>query len=254
MALSPLPLRIATIDRDTAFLKALARCLEPLDGTLIVHSGPIPAGRLTDGRPHAVLVDTVQLGPRWEDWLARHPLRVPYRAVVVCTPQSTVEQRVRSLHAGVDDWITKPCDAEEVVARLEAIVRGYRRSLTEELPVPRGGELELRPDLFEARARGRSAGLTRREFEILFRLAREEGQVLGRERLYRDVWGYEMARGSRSLDTAVRKIRAKLREISPGWRYVHTDRGHGYRFEAQRASSVGARQVRLSRGSGGRGA
>ncbi len=246
MALSPLPLRIATIDRDTAFLKALARSLEPLDGTLIVHSGAIPAERLTDGRPHAVLVDTAHLGPRWEDWLTRHPLRVPHLAVVVCTHRSTVEQRVRSLHAGVDDWVTKPCATEEVVARLEAIVRGYRlRSLTDEFRAARGGELELRPDLFEVHARGRPAGLTRREFEILFRLAREEGQALGRERLYRDVWGYEMARGSRSLDTAVRKIRAKLMEVSPGWRYVHTHRGYGYRFEAQRAPSVGARHVRM---------
>jgi two-component system alkaline phosphatase synthesis response regulator PhoP len=250
MALSPMPLRIATIDRDTAFLKALARCLEPLDGTLIVHPGPVTAARLTDGRPHAVLVDIVHLGPRWGDWLVRQPRRVPHLAVVVCTPRSTVEQRIRGLWAGVDDWIAKPADPEEVVARLEAVVRGYRPRFIEVQPLPRGGELELRPDLFQALVGERRADLTRREFEVLLRLALQEGRAYERERLYREVWGYEMARGSRSLDTVVRKIRAKLEHVSPGWRYVHTHRGYGYRYEARRKPSEGARRVRVPRARG----
>jgi DNA-binding response OmpR family regulator len=248
MALAPLPLRIAAIDRDTEFLKALARWLEPLDGTLYVHRGPVTGAKLLEGRPHAVLVDVLYLGPRWEDWLARHPLRIPYFATVVCTARSTKEQRVRSLWAGVDDWIAKPCDPEEVVARLQAVVRGYRlRAVVEDFDPLRGGELELRPGLFEALAAGRPAGLTRREFEVLFQLALHTGEVVQRERLYREVWGYEMPRGSRSLDTVMRKLRAKLREVSPGWVYMHTHRGVGYRFEARRAPRVGAKRVRLHR-------
>ncbi|HEV3071582.1 MAG TPA: response regulator transcription factor [Solirubrobacteraceae bacterium] len=248
MALSPLPLRIATVDRDTRFLKALARCLEPLDGTLLVHSGPVIGEKLIAGRPHAVLVDILHLGPRWEDWLVRHPLRVPHLGVMVCTERSTVEQRVRTLHMGVDDWIAKPCDPQEVVARLQAIVRGYRlRTIVEDFDIRSGGELELRPDLFAAFAAGRPVGLTRREFEVLLCLARYKGRAIERERLYREVWGYEMAMGSRSLDTIVRKLRGKLKVASPGWLYVHTHRGVGYRFEARRTPRAGSRIVQVRR-------
>jgi DNA-binding response OmpR family regulator len=248
MALAPLPLRIAAIDRDSEFLRALAKWLEPLDGTLFIHAGPVTGEKLLEGRPHALLVDTVHLGPRWEDWLVRHPLRVPYFGTVVCTARSTKEQRVRNLLAGVDDWITKPCDPEEVVARLQAVVRGYRRrAVVEDFDPLRGGELELRPELFEALAAGRPSGLTRREFEVLFHLALRKGEVVQREQLYRDVWGYEMARGSRSLDTVMRKLRAKLKEVSPAWLYVHTSRGVGYRFEPRRAPRPGARPVRVRR-------
>jgi DNA-binding response OmpR family regulator len=249
MALSPLPLRIATNDRDTRFLKALAECLEPLDGTLLVHSGPVIGEKLTEGRPHAVLVDIVHLGRRWEDWLVRQPLRVPQLGVLVCTERSTSEQRIRSLNMGVDDWITKPCAPEEVVARVQAVVRGYRlRTIVEDFGPLRGGELELRPDLFEAFAAGRPSGLTRREFEVLLQLVQQKGAVVEWGRLYRDVGGYEMASGSRSLDTVMRKLRAKLKEVSPGWVYVHTSRGVGYRFQARRAQREGARLVRARRG------
>jgi DNA-binding response OmpR family regulator len=248
MALSPLPLRVATIDRDVRFLKALAQCLEPLDGTLFVHSGPVASGKLTDGRPHAVLVDIANLGPRWENWLIRHPLRVPQLATVICSELGAVEQRIRCLNLGVDDWIVKPCEPEEVVARVQAIVRGYRlRTIVEEFDALRGGELELRPDLFEAFAAGRPAGLTRREFEVLLRLALARGEVVERGRLYREVWGKELPTDSRSLDTVVRKIRGKLKAVSPKWVYVHTHRGVGHRFESVRARRVGATSVRVWR-------
>jgi DNA-binding response OmpR family regulator len=246
VALGPLPLRIVAIERDTNFLKALAHWLEPLDGTLYVQPGPVSREQLLAGRPHAALIEIAHLGPHWEQWLARHPLRIPYFGTLICTAEGSPQQRVHSLLTGVDDWVVKPCDPEEVVARVLAVVRGYRlRSVVEDLDPLRGGELELRPDLFQAFAAGRSAGLTRREFEVLLQLALHKGEVLKREGLYRDVWREEMPDGSRSLDTVIRKLRAKLKRVSPGWVYVHTHRGVGYRFEARRAQRVGARRVRV---------
>jgi DNA-binding response OmpR family regulator len=255
MALGPLPLRVVAIERDTSFLKALARWLEPLDGTLFVQPGPINREQLLTGHPHAALIEIAHLGPRWEQWLARHPLRIPHFGTLICTADGSSEQRVHSLLTGVDDWIVKPCDPEEVVARLLAVVRGYRlRSIVEDLDPLRGGELELRPALFQAFATGRAAGLTRREFEVLLKLALRKGEVLAREGLYRDVWRAEMPAGSRSLDTVIRKLRGKLKGVSPGWVYVHTHRGVGYRFEPRRAQRAGARRVQVrqwSYGSGG---
>jgi DNA-binding response OmpR family regulator len=248
VALGPLPLRIVAIDRDADFLRVLGHWLQPLDGTLYVHPGPINREKLLQGRPHAALIDIAHLGPRWEQWLGRYPLRVPHFGTLICTADGSPEQRVDSLLAGIDDWIVKPCDPEEVVARLLAVVRGYRlRSIVEDLDPLRGGELELRPNLFQAFAAGRAAGLTRREFEVLLKLVLRKGEVLERQRLYREVWGHDMVDGSRSLDTVIRKLRAKLKGISPGWVYVHTHRGVGYRFEPRRTQRVGAQRVRVRR-------
>jgi DNA-binding response OmpR family regulator len=229
----PARLRIAAIECDGGFLHGLAERVRRLDWTFIVHPGPVTGATLLGGNPDAVLVDVGLLGPRWDDWLARQPARVPGLGVLVCTGRSTVGQRVRGLQVGADDWVTKPCHPEEVIARLEAIVRGRRlRRAARELGSLRRAELELRLDLFEVFVRSRPASLTRREFDVLLSLARHEGEVLARERLYREVWGFQMARGDRSIDTFVRKIRNKLRDLSPGWRYIHTHKGAGYSFHA----------------------
>jgi DNA-binding response OmpR family regulator len=96
------------------------------------------------------------------------------------------------------------------------------------------GELTIRPDRFDAFVRGdTSASLSRKEFELLHQLALAEGRVLEREDIYQRVWGYTMVRGDRSVDVFVRKLRQKLERLSPGWRYVHTHFGVGYRFAAE---------------------
>ena len=100
------------------------------------------------------------------------------------------------------------------------------------------GELEIRQDRFQAFVSGGSVDLTRREFELLELLAGAEGRVLERDDIYRRVWGYEMARGDRSVDVFVRKLRQKLEKASPQWRYIHTHFGVGYRFAAESADGA----------------
>jgi DNA-binding response OmpR family regulator len=150
---------------------------------------------------------------------------------------------VRGLRLGVDDWIGKPCHPEEVMARIEAVSRRRRRSRTgvEAGPLV-AGELEIRADQFQAFVGDGSLDLTRREFELLQLLADAKGQVLEREAIYQRVWGYAMAHGDRSVDVFIRKLRQKLEKRSPGWRYIHTHFGVGYRFdpEASRASAAEA--------------
>jgi DNA-binding response OmpR family regulator len=95
------------------------------------------------------------------------------------------------------------------------------------------GELEIRPDQFQAFVAGRSLSLTRREFELIQALADANGKVIEREDIYQRVWGYAMAHGDRSVDVFIRKIRSKLQKASPGWAYIHTHFGVGYRFEPE---------------------
>ena len=95
------------------------------------------------------------------------------------------------------------------------------------------GEVEIRSDRFQAFVAGQSLELTRREFELIELLAGGEGRVLEREEIYSRLWGYAMVRGDRSVDVFVRKLRQKLEKASPGWRYIHTHFGIGYRFAAE---------------------
>jgi DNA-binding response OmpR family regulator len=157
--------------------------------------------------------------------------------IVVCTGQSSVSQRVRGLRAGADDWVTKPCHPEEVLARVEAVVRRRKRASARIETGPLvAGELEIRADQFQAFVGGTSVDLTRREFELLQLLAQAEGKVLQREEIYQAVWGYAMAHGDRSVDVFVRKVRLKLEKASPDWSYIHTHFGVGYRFQPERPS------------------
>src|SRR4051794_414714 len=228
------PLRIAVLDRDTGFVQVLSKRLDRLGWEYRVVGAAVPVQTMVAMRLSAVVVDLAGLGPQGWEWLERVCAELPGLGVVVCTGQSSVAQRVRGLRLGADDWVTKPCHPEEVIARVEAVVRRRRRSEPRRETVPlASGEVEIRPDQFQAFVDGRSVELTRREFELIELLASAEGRVLEREEIYQRVWGYAMARGDRSVDVFVRKLRQKLEKGSPGWRYIHTHFGIGYRFAAE---------------------
>jgi DNA-binding response OmpR family regulator len=227
-------LRLAVIDSDSGFLTVLEKRLEAAGCQYRILSGPVPADELVALKLNALLVDPALLGPDAWEFLERVCGGIPGLGVVICTERSNVAQRVRGLRLGADDWITKPCHPEEVIARLEAVARRRRRSAPQEPVGPRVvGEVEIRPDQYQAFIAGRSIGLTRREFEVLHLLAEADGQVIAREDLYQRVWGYAMAHGDRSVDVFVRKVRQKLERHSPSWSYIHTQFGVGYRLEAE---------------------
>ncbi len=92
------------------------------------------------------------------------------------------------------------------------------------------GNLELRPDEMQALVAGTRVGLTVREFQVLAALAAREDRVMRRAEIYQQVWGGEMKHRDRAVDVFVRKVRTKLAEAAPGWAYIHTHFGIGYRF------------------------
>jgi DNA-binding response OmpR family regulator len=199
-----------------------------------VLASPVPTDAIASMRLSALVVDLTVLGPHAWTWLERLCGALPELGIVVCTGPSTVAQRVRGLRLGADDWITKPCHPEEVIARVQGVVRRRRRSTSrgETKPVT-AGEVAIRSDRFQAFVGGQSIDLTRREFELIELLAAAEGRVLEREDIYSSLWGYAMVRGDRSVDVFVRKLRQKLEKASPQWRYIHTHFGIGYRFAAE---------------------
>lgn len=227
-------IRLAVIDTDSAFLTVLENRLESAGWQHCVLSEHVPVDELVSMKVNALLVDISVLGPEGWGFLERVCAAVPGLGVLVCTAQSTLAQRVRGLRLGADDWIGKPCHPEEVMARIESVIRRRKRAEVrlDRWPV-RHAELEIRSDQYQAFVGGQSIGLTRREFELLQLLAEIPGQVIEREEIYQKVWGYAMAHGDRSVDVFVRKLRQKLERCSANWRYIHTHFGIGYRFDPE---------------------
>lgn len=228
------------VDTDSGFVRVFAKRIGAVGWRAELLGNAPPAEELLAMRLHAIVFDPTLLGNEAWTYLERLGSHPASPAIVVVTGPTSVAQRVRGLRLGADDWVTKPCHPEEVLARVEAAVR--RRQTADAAakshePVI-AGELEIKPDMFEAFVGGRAIGLTRREFELVHLLAGHQGRVIQRERIYERVWGYAMAHGDRSVDVFVRKLRKKLEGSSPGWRYLHTHFGVGYRFEPEAKEDV----------------
>jgi two-component system, OmpR family, response regulator MprA len=144
--------------------------------------------------------------------------------ILMLTARDAVESRVQGLDSGADDYLVKPFDRQELLARLRALLR--RRP-------PRGSapmvvsNLILNPDTHEVRRGERSIDLTQREFELLEYLMRNERIVISRQRLLDDVWGYDPFSITNTIEVFVSNLRRKL-EADGEPRLLHTIRGAGY--------------------------
>jgi two-component system phosphate regulon response regulator PhoB len=147
--------------------------------------------------------------------------------VLMLTAKARPEDRVAGLELGADDYLTKPFSPRELALRLRLLVQKARSSATgEKLCI---GPFELDRGTFEVRLSGRKLDLTALEFKLLVTLMESRGQVLSRETLLRDVWGYRNLSNSRTVDTHVRRLRAKLKPHDARLDTVH---GEGYVFRA----------------------
>jgi DNA-binding response OmpR family regulator len=229
-------IRVALIDDDSGLVTVLDRRFAALRWEREVLGYAAGPDQLAALRLHALIVNPTLTGL---DYLERTASALPGLALLVVSSPAPVAERVRGLRGGVDDWVTKPCHPEELVARIQAVLRRRR---TGETPIGDAilvaGELAIRPDRFDAYVGEEPATLSRKEYELLYQLAAADGRVLEREDIYQRVWGYTMARGDRSVDVFVRKLRQKLERLSPAWRYVHTHFGVGYRFAAERVDGA----------------
>jgi two-component system response regulator MtrA len=156
----------------------------------------------------------------------RRSSRVP---ILMVSARSDTVDVVVGLELGADDYVTKPFELPELVARVRALLRRTLDPLVEE--VLRVGELEIDAAGFRATRGGAELQLTATEFRLLLELARRPGQVFTRELLLERVWGYEYLGDSRLVDIAVQRLRAKV-EAEPGSpRLITTVRGVGFRLE-----------------------
>jgi two-component system, OmpR family, response regulator MprA len=207
--------RVLVVEDDDAIAQVLQRSLR-MEGYEVRIAGD-GVGALDEA--HSFLPDLVILDLGLT--LRRNGDDVP---ILVLTARDGVEARVEGLDAGADDYLVKPFERQELLARLRALLR--RRP-------PRGqatlaiADLRLNPDTHEVTRNGRPVDLTQREFELLEYLMRNERIVISRQRLLDEVWGYDPFSMTNTIEVFVSNLRRKL-EAGGEPRLLHTIRGAGY--------------------------
>lgn len=144
--------------------------------------------------------------------------------ILMLTARAETEDRVAGLDSGADDYLVKPFERQELLARIRALLRRRPPRGTASLSV---GDLQLNPDTREVRRGEREIELTNREFELLEFLMRNERLVISRERLLDEVWGYDPMAATNTIDVFISNLRRKL-EAGDEPRLLHTKRGAGY--------------------------
>jgi two-component system response regulator MprA len=144
--------------------------------------------------------------------------------ILMLTARAETEDRVSGLDSGADDYLVKPFERQELLARIRALLRRRPPRGAASLEV---GDLSLNPDTREVKRGQRELELTNREFELLEYLMRNERLVVSRERLLDDVWGYDPTAATNTIDVFISNLRRKL-EAGGEDRLLHTKRGAGY--------------------------
>jgi DNA-binding response OmpR family regulator len=178
-------------------------------------------------RPVAIVLDVGLPGMDGTELCRRLRADGDWTPVVFVTARDDEVDRILGLELGADDYLTKPFSPRELVARVRAVLRRTAGAGPGEEPVYRLGSLTVDPAQRRVSAQGRDVSLTATEFDLLVHLIRRPGRVYEREQLLSQVWGYEAAAGTRTVDVHVAQLRAKLGDASP----IRTVRGVGYSAE-----------------------
>jgi len=216
--------RVLVVEDDEAIADVLRRSLRGEGYEVLTSGDGVEALDVADGFvPDLVVLD---LGlPRLDGVEVCKQLRarsdVP---ILILTARTETEDRVGGLDSGADDYLVKPFERQELLARIRALLRRRPPRGSSSLRI---GELTLNPDTREVVRGEREIELTNREFELLEYLMRNERLVISRERLLDDVWGYDPTAATNTIDVFISNLRRKL-EAGGEPRLLHTKRGAGY--------------------------
>ena len=216
--------RVLVVEDDDDIAQALQRSLR-MEG-YEVRIAPDGEVALAEGRAFAPDLVILDLGlPKLDGLEVARALRadddVP---ILILTARDALDSRVEGLDSGADDYLVKPFERQELLARLRALLR--RRPPRGSAPL-RVGDLSLNADTHEVSRGERAIDLTQREFELLEYLMRNERIVISRQRLLDEVWGYDPFSTTNTIEVFVSNLRRKL-EAGGEARLLHTKRGAGY--------------------------
>src|SRR5215216_511746 len=179
--------------------------------------------------PDLVVLDVMMPRMSGLDVCKQLKAKRPSVPIIMLTARGQEIDKVVGLELGADDYVTKPFSIRELLARVRAILRrtdGTKKRLSRY----RFADVELDFETYRAKKAGESLDMSPREFELLRYLIERKGETVSRDRLLEDVWGYESYPSTRTVDTHIAKLRAKIGDSGSEPRFIMTIHGVGYKF------------------------
>ena len=166
--------------------------------------------------------------PHMDGWELCKELREHYDiALLMLTAKGETAQKLKGFQLGTDDYMVKPFEPVELIARVKALLKRYRISISQNVTV---GSVVLNRQTYTLQAGDRSLTLPLKEFELLFKLASYPGKTFSREQLIEQIWGFDYEGDERTVDVHIKRLREKFPDGRHGFR-IATIRGLGYRLE-----------------------
>ena len=223
--------KVLIVDDDKNICDLLRLYLEKEGYSVILsHDGEEAVVKFNALKPDIVLLDVMLPGlDGWQVcWEIRKKSNIP---ILMITAKSDTFDKVLGLELGADDYIVKPFDSKEVIARIKAVVRRTGQSPAEmEVREVRYDKLSVNMTRYELKVDGKVVDAPPKELELLFYLASNPNRVYTRDQLLDEVWGFEYYGDSRTIDVHIKRLREKLEGVSDKWE-LKTVWGVGYKFE-----------------------
>ncbi|HML21132.1 MAG TPA: response regulator transcription factor [Aggregatilinea sp.] len=219
--------RIMIVD-DDPHIRELARVFLQDEGFDVYEAqdGVEALARLETIRMDMVILDIMM--PNMDGWELCRRLREAYDIpLLMLTAKGETSQKIKGFDLGTDDYLVKPFEPLELVARTKALLKRYRIATSQTVQL---GELTMDHKTFEVIDNGERVTLPLKEFELLFKLASYPGQTFSRDQLIEDIWGYSYEGNERTLDVHINRLRDRFPEAQHSFR-IRTIRGLGYRME-----------------------
>lgn len=227
-----MPERILAIDDDPFLLQLIGKSLEQGGyEVLLAPDGQEGLRILAETKPHLVVLDIMM--PTLDGWeICSRIRRVSTVPIIMLTARGSQADIVRGLRAGADDYLVKPFDKEELLARVSAVLRRVNMPAPPASAPLRFGNGELVIDPAERRVTvgGLDVDLTPTEFELLHYMASRAGRILTTEIIFDNVWPYDTDANIESVKWYVWRLRKKIEKKPSDPQYIITERGVGYRF------------------------
>ena len=225
--------KILIVDDDENICELLRLYLEK-DGfsTIVAHNGGEALHLAQINNPDLILLDIMM--PVLDGWQVCREVRknsnVP---IIMLTAKGETFDKVLGLELGADDYITKPFDTKEIVARIKAVLRRIsENSRSNDVREVRYDKLRINLTNYELEVNGEQIDTPPKELELIYHLASNPNRVYTRDQLLDEVWGFDYYGDSRTVDVHVKRIREKLEDISEKWS-LKTVWGVGYKFEVK---------------------
>ena len=225
-----MPQNVLIVEDDENIAQLLKLYLEK-DGFIVQTAGDGAAGVSANKsfQPDLVLLDIML--PIMNGWAVCKSIRSESKVpIIMLTAKEETEDKVQGLELGADDYVTKPFEIKELIARIHAVLRRYNVESTGEEKKLSFDKLVVNLDSYELIVDGKKVDTPPKELELLFHLASSPNRVYTRNQLLDEVWGFDYLGDSRTVDVHIKRLREKLEGVSPEWA-LSTVWGVGYKFE-----------------------